>query len=219
MGRDNESTPVPKRDYDMEDAADASPGSSSSSSFANVILPHRQCPGIEHLSRSEIADIIANGIASDDTNFIDEVANLHAALREGRITSEKHRPNKRIRTKTSSDAMAAPLLASDKEPLSSEEKEGLAIPKWQVVKQARARYSSDKAKLREKGTGKSTEMCGTKPMLIGATFLKHSGKSILTFMLIHKNMGQVQQRISSALAPPLRKRTQRTALSTRVAIW
>ena len=155
MGRDNESTPVPKRDYDMEDAADASPGSSSSSSFANVILPHRQCPGIEHLSRSEIADIIANGIESEDTSFIDEVANLHAALREGRITSPKHRPKKRIRTKTSSDALDAPICLSDNELLSSEEKDGFAIPKWQVVKQARVKYSCEKAKVRQRREGET----------------------------------------------------------------
>ena len=155
MGRDNESTPVPKRDYDMDDAADASPGSSSSSSFANVILPHRQCPGIEHLSRREIADIIASGIESGDASFIDEVANLHAAIREGRITSPKHRPKKRIRMKTSSDALDASICLSDNELLSSEERNGFAIPKWQVVKQARVRYACEKTKVRERKKGET----------------------------------------------------------------
>jgi len=136
----------------MEDAA-TSPGSSSSSSSADVIVPQRQFLGVQHLTRQEIAEQLSGAVETDMPCFIDEIAAAHALLREGKDPVSNHRPCKRIRVKTSSESLLLPVVAAHTElgPSDDEAEEG--VPEWQVTKHARSRYASKVARARNKLDG------------------------------------------------------------------
>ena len=128
-----------KRSREMYEEDDSTPASSSSSKPSNMILPERQCPGLEQPTRQEITDAVVDGNESECTSFIDEIALTEAFARERMHEGELRRSSKRLRDKTSQDAILPSRLAAHPVLLPAEELSMASVPSWKITKSARSR--------------------------------------------------------------------------------
>ena len=100
MVRDIASTPTASRAHPQWPDDEGSPGASSSSSPSNVILSHRQCPGVDRDIRSKLVAALAVDDEPEASNFIDDIAMSEAMWRE-QLEPVDHLPcRKRLRDKT-----------------------------------------------------------------------------------------------------------------------
>ena len=151
MVRDSASTPTVSRAHPQWPDDEGSPGASSSSSPSNVILPKRQCPGVEHDIRSELLAAI-EADEPEASNFIDDIVMSEAMWREQQEPGHTVPCRKRLRDKTNPEALCGSSPQAGLLLLPTDDIDTDGMPEWKATKTARCKYAALATRTRNKGT-------------------------------------------------------------------
>ncbi len=115
-----------------------------------MILSHRQCPGIDHDTRSDLVAALTADDERDAPNFIDDIAMSEAIWREGLEPVDRRPSRKRMRAKRNPETLCGSSPQAGTLLLPAEDKDTEGLPEWFTTKTARCRYAALATRTRDK---------------------------------------------------------------------